>query len=44
MVEISRDGKRARFTNSLFSPRDEQFCPEGVKNWVSKLTSIWAVG
>ena len=27
MVEISRDGKRVYFTNSLYSPWDEQFYP-----------------
>ena len=31
MVEISRDGKRVYFTNSLYSPWDEQFYPDGVK-------------
>src|SRR5207244_2620277 len=30
MVEISRDGKRVYFTNSLYSPWDEQFYPDGV--------------
>jgi selenium-binding protein 1 len=28
MVEISRDGKRAYFTNALYSPCDEQFYPD----------------
>ena len=37
MVEISRDGKRVYFTNSLYSPWDEQFYPDGVKSWMVKL-------
>ena len=37
MVEISRDGKRVYFTNSLYSPWDEQFYPEGVKSWMAKV-------
>jgi selenium-binding protein 1 len=30
MVEISRDGGRVYWTNSLYSTWDEQFYPEGV--------------
>jgi selenium-binding protein 1 len=30
MVEISRDGKRVYFTNSLYSTWDRQFYPDGV--------------
>ena len=30
MVEVSRDGKRVYFTNSLYSAWDEQFYPAGV--------------
>ncbi len=30
MVEISRDGERVYFTNSLYSAWDDQFYPEGV--------------
>ncbi len=37
MVEISRDGKRVYFTNSLYSPWDEQFYPDGVKSWMVKM-------
>lgn len=37
MVEISRDGKRIYFTNSLYSPWDEQFYPDGVKSWMAKV-------
>ena len=39
MVEISRDGKRVYFTNSLYSPWDEQFYPDGVKSWMVKIDS-----
>ena len=37
MVEVSRDGKRVYFTNSLYAPWDEQFYPDGVKSWMVKL-------
>ncbi len=37
MVELSRDGKRVYFTNSLYSPWDEQFYPDGVKSWMVKI-------
>jgi selenium-binding protein 1 len=37
MVEVSRDGKRVFFTNSLYAAWDEQFYPEGVGNWMVKL-------
>jgi methanethiol oxidase len=37
MVEVSRDGSRVYFTNSLYSPWDEQFYPDGVKSWMAKL-------
>ena len=37
MVEISRDGKRVYFTNSLYSPWDEQFYPDGMKSWMVKI-------
>jgi len=40
MVEISRDGKRVYFTNSLYSPWDDQFYPDGVKSWMVKLDTI----
>ena len=36
MVEVSRDGKRIYFTNSLYASWDEQFYPEGVKGWLAK--------
>jgi selenium-binding protein 1 len=36
MVEVSRDGRRVYFTNSLYSPWDAQFYPEGIRGWMSK--------
>ncbi|HSJ13144.1 MAG TPA: selenium-binding protein SBP56-related protein [Longimicrobiales bacterium] len=36
MVEISRDGRRVYLTNSLYSPWDEQFYPDGIKGWMVK--------
>lgn len=35
MVEISRDGKRVYFTNSLYSPWDPIFYPEGMAGWLA---------
>jgi methanethiol oxidase len=37
MVEISRDGRRIYFTNSLYGAIDEQFYPEGMDGWMVKL-------
>jgi selenium-binding protein 1 len=37
MVEVSRDGRRVYFTNSLYIPWDEQFYPEGVRSWMVQL-------
>ena len=37
MVEVSRDGRRVYFSNSLYSSWDEQFYPEGIKGWVAKV-------
>jgi selenium-binding protein 1 len=37
MVEVSRDGRRVYFTNSLYAPWDEQFYPDGVRSWFVKL-------
>jgi selenium-binding protein 1 len=37
MVEVSRDGKRVYFTNSLYAPWDEQFYPDGIRSWMVKL-------
>ena len=37
MVEVSRDGSRVYFTNSLYQAWDEQFYPDGVRSWMTKL-------
>ncbi|NJO36828.1 MAG: selenium-binding protein [Rhizobiales bacterium] len=37
MLEISRDGKRVYFTNSLYGAWDEQFYPDGIDGWMVKL-------
>ena len=37
MVEISRDGRRVYFTNSLYGAWDDQFYPDGVGAWMAKL-------
>jgi selenium-binding protein 1 len=37
MVEVSRDGKRVYFTNSLYGVIDGQFYPDGVKGWMVKV-------
>jgi methanethiol oxidase len=37
MVELSRDGRRVYFSNSLYASWDEQFYPEGINGWIAKL-------
>ena len=37
MVELSRDGKRVYLTNSLYTPWDKQFYPDGIQGWMVKL-------
>jgi selenium-binding protein 1 len=37
MVEISRDGKRVYFTNSLYGNIDSQLYPDGMDGWMVKL-------
>ncbi len=37
MVEVSRDGRRVYFTNSLYIPWDVQFYPEGIRGWMAKV-------
>jgi selenium-binding protein 1 len=39
MVEVSRDGRRVYLTNSLYSPWDAQFYPDGIRGWMVKLDS-----
>jgi len=36
MVELSRDGRRVYFTNSLYSSWDDQFYPAGIRGWMAK--------
>lgn len=35
MVEISRDGSRVFFTNSLYASWDKQFYPDGIQGWMA---------
>ena len=37
MVEVSRDGRRVYFTNSLYGAVDAQFYPDGIDGWMVKL-------
>ena len=37
MVEISRDGRRVYLTNSLYTPWDAQFYPDGIQGWIAKI-------
>jgi selenium-binding protein 1 len=37
MAEVSRDGRRVYFTNSLYRAWDAQFYPEGIDGWMAKL-------
>jgi selenium-binding protein 1 len=37
MVEISREGRRVYLTNSLYTPWDKQFYPDGIRGWMVKL-------
>ena len=39
MVEVSRDGRRIYFTNSLYAPWDAQFYPEGIRSWMVKVNA-----
>ncbi|TAM72696.1 selenium-binding protein [bacterium] len=36
MVEVSRDGRRVYFTNSLYRTWDDQFYPDGINGWLVK--------
>ncbi len=44
MVEISRDGRRVYFTNSLYASWDAQFYPEGIRGWAAKIDTDPAGG
>jgi selenium-binding protein 1 len=37
MIEVSRDGKRVYVTNSLYTPWDNQFYPDGIRGWMAKV-------
>ncbi len=37
MIEISRDGRRVYFTNSLYGAIDSQLYPEGIDGWMVKI-------
>jgi len=37
MVEISRDGRRVYFSNSLYASWDAQFYPAGIQGWAAKI-------
>ena len=37
MVEVSRDGRRVYVTNSLFTPWDAQFYPDGIRGWIARV-------
>ena len=37
MVEVSRDGRRVYLTNSLYTPWDAQFYPDGLRGWMAKV-------
>ncbi|HEU4564678.1 MAG TPA: selenium-binding protein SBP56-related protein [Gemmatimonadaceae bacterium] len=39
MVEVSRDGRRVYFTNSLYIPWDAQFYPAGISGWMAKVNT-----
>ena len=43
-LESIRDGRRVYFTNSLYSPWDEQFYPDGIRSWMVKLNAAPAGG
>jgi methanethiol oxidase len=40
MVEMSLDGKRIYFSNSLYGTWDAQFYPEGLKGWIAKVDAF----
>ena len=44
MVEISRDGRRIYFSNSLYGAIDPQFYPDGLKGWMAKVNADPAGG
>jgi selenium-binding protein 1 len=39
MVEVSRDGRRVYVTNSLYTPWDAQFYPDGIRSWMLQVAA-----
>jgi selenium-binding protein 1 len=39
MVEVSRDGRRVYFSNSLYAAWDAQFYPDGIRGWAVMLNA-----
>ena len=39
MVEVSRDGRRVYITNSLYTPWDAQFYPDGIRGWMARINA-----
>jgi selenium-binding protein 1 len=44
MVEVSRDGRRIYATNSLYGAWDDQFYPDGVGAWMTKIDTDPSTG
>ena len=44
MVEVSRDGRRVYFTNSLYAKWDDIFYPEDVGAWMARLDANTETG
>ncbi len=44
MVEVSRDGRRAYVTNSLYGSWDPIFYPKGIRGWLAKIDADPAGG
>ena len=44
MVEISRDGRRVYFTNSLYASWDDIFYPDGVGAWMARVDASTETG
>jgi selenium-binding protein 1 len=44
MVEVSRDGRRVYFTNSLYASWDDVFYPDGVGAWMARVDANTETG
>jgi selenium-binding protein 1 len=44
MVEVSRDGRRVYFTNSLYASWDDVFYPDGVGAWMARVAADTETG